>query len=776
MGKAKKEKARLRQARQKAKEAAGGGLPSSPLPSLVIAPLESPAQRQQLLETLTSGTATQKAIACHAVAHQVSNASFSSSASSSPFLQPQLLSRLLALLFAADYDARFAASVALHALSSMSPRACAALLKQDALTACLSLLSHPSLLPLDGPRRDRLLVEAVGIIRDLTENADTALMETSASAALRSLFALLTPQQGQQGQRRAEEGGRVRLQVEVASLLLQMTEQNEQLVAAISGDQAAISLLLSTMAEQKASAMLRLTIAGIVINLQTPQQIRLLSTAFPPSSSSSASSQLSSSPHSIPAGALSSLQAAVALLCSALQEDVAAVSREYLHSMKAERERLYAAVSEGEGKQLRQPKQAEPSDGQQEVEMKEGEAEEAVMRTETEEKAMQAEPSMEVEEARLSAARKRELRPSELERDSQRRVELMTGSWQERVNAVKLALELLSNLTAEDDEEEEDEAEETKQPSAEEKETAASTSWLSGALAAADSFTHAARLLDSELAAGGQQSERELVTTMLGDDYGDGCVALLTSMRCRAASFLTNLVLYLPPAAVAPHLPGIMQRCSQRLTQLLSAPVSASSSTASGSTSASASASPSSPPLQSSDAGLEEMESLTGLFFVISKSQHIAASASSSPVLSASQLQSLLQLLTLPSTAPSIRLNLLDIAAVVASHPVSASLCVEPVTAAVLSLLRPCHAASSAEATELLDRCLNVLMDCYAEDGVHGELLVRLAVLPALQEAAGALQRLAGGKGGGQRGEDRRRHLETVSNVREFLRYKPQHI
>ena len=723
MGKAKKEKARLRAARQRA-DPVGLSATSS---SLTADAVTNPARRQQLIETLTTGTPTQKAIACHAIAHLLSSTPTSShhSTSASPFLHPALLARVLSLLFITDYDARLAAAVALHAISSLGQRACAALLKQDALAAVLSLLSNGAVLALERERRGRLLVEGVGVLRDLIENVDSVVHDISASSsAVECLFSLLASPQSTAA-----------LQAEVASLLLQAVEDNARLVQLIRATPSALALLIRLLDSDGASMLVRLNVAGVVLQLQPARDLALLTAVPYPSSSAS----------SADASVIAAVERVMAVVCSALSMDVASITAQYLRAVQSERQRMNAqltAMDHGSERTV-----AEHDEGK-EVDMADA--------------INAAESSMDVErETKEQPAPTGRKPPTahDVERDSQRRVDALTAEWTAQLDATKLALELLTNLTAPEDEEEDDADEERK----DEEKSSNDTSFLSQALVTADCFPLVARALTAPLALEeGEKDEGAAVVGMIGDEHGESVLSMLSSMRGRCAALLTNLILCLPFPIVVPHLPAVLHYAGQRMQQLLSA------------SSAAAAAAPAAADREAhsplSDAALEEMESLTGLFFVISKqtaSPSTAASTSESSPLSSEHVQPLLAILSHPSTPLSVQLNLIDLLPLLPPSSAPNAL----VCGALLQSLQ-----RAPLCLERVDRSLNALMDLYAEDGRCGDIVVALRVLQTMEDAASAMERMVAGMGGKAEREERRRHMESVRNVRAFLQYKPQHL
>ena len=728
MGKAKKEKARLRQARLRADPT--GQSPSAGAGG--IDAMASPAHRQQLIETLTTGTPSQKAIACHAIAHLLSSTPPSTTASS-PFLHPQLLSRLLSLLFITDFDARYAAAIALHSISSLGQRACSALFMHDVLNATLTLLSNPSALSLERDKRGRLLVEAVAVLRDLIENVDSVLLELSASPpAVQCLFSLLSSPQSTVG-----------LQVEVASLLLQATEDNERLVWRIHSTPTATALLTQLLTSNSVSMLVRLNVAGVVLNLQPPQQLAQLTAASAASASSPSSGSAAST---ATADVQYTVQRVLVVLHSALQVDVAALALSHLRAVHAERLRMNDELTVMEQTDKRELA-AHHDDGK-----------EAVM-------AEDAADSMEVEreERKVAPPRagKKGASPQDVERESQRKVEQMTAEWTEHISAVKLALELLSNLTALDDDddddderadaEDEDAKEEEKQPS--------TTSALAQALVSLDAFGLVAKLLTTGLPAEEVEKsggERAMVMTMVGDEYGADVLSSLSSLRCRSAALLTNLILSLPLTALAHHLPTVLQYASHRMRELLLVSTPSTAPAAAD-------------PTATAGTELEEMESLTGLFYVLSKASGSSASSSSLPSpLSPEHVQPLLDILAQPSTPLSVQLNLIDLLPLLPSSSTSnATLC-----AALLLALEQ----QSPPSLERTDRVLNALMDVYSEDGRWGEVVVGARMLERMEEALKGMERMVQGIGGRGQRQERRRYVESMRNVKAFLLYKPQHL
>ena len=738
MGKTKKEKGRLRQARAKADPS---GLAAASAALTAADTVATPAKRQQLIETLTSGTPSQKAIACHAIAHMVNNAAASSSASaSSPFLHPQLLSRLLTLLFTPAFDARLAAAVALHSLTSLSQRACSALLKLELLPAAISLLpaSAASMTALTPAQRYSLLVPVVGCIRDVTEQADSALAELSASPpAVQSLLSLLCD--------KAE--GSEELRCEVGGLLLELTEDNDQLRALINTIPNSAPTFLSLLADSTAPPLLRCQLAGVVLNLQAPQQLAAL-----------AVSGASGGVQGVPAGVQEAVAAALAVLTSALQVDLSCVSRDILGGMKAERERFNDRLTQLDSTQQTAHDSAAADD------MQTDESKQLDM-ADIDEQKQNHQPTTSGKAAR--AAHSKEPTANDMEKDAQRAMELLIARWHAQLQSTRLALELLTNLCAGEDEA----AMDDDGGAAEEQKTESETNqltWVGERLVAADSFATVMRLLSVRLSGEGED-ERAAVASMVGEDYADECCAAVTALRCRAAALLTNFILYLPIPSFAPHVPALLHYSGQRLTQLLS-PASSPATT----TAAAAPASPAGQRSQEEESAENEMESLTGLYFVISKLSHsaTATSASASPLFAPQHAQTLLTVLSQPSTPLPVQLNVIDILSLLATHAPQPSLpssaFVVPVSAALLSLL------ASSPSVDVLDRCVNALMDVYAEDGVWGGELAQLGVLGAMQSALPSMERLV--KAQRMDREDRRRYLESLSNVREFLKYKPQHV
>ena len=739
MGKAKKEKARLRQARAKTDPT---GLAAASAASAALTTAEavtSPAKRQQLIETLTSGTPNQKAIACHAIAHIVNNAaSASTAAASSPFLHPQLLSRLLALLFTVDFDTRLAAAIALHSLTSLSQRACTALLKLDLLPACISLLpaSSASMAALTTAQRCSLLVQVLGCIRDVTEQVDNALAELSSSPpAIHGLLLLLCERsEGSDGMR-----------CEVAGLLLAVTEDNDQLRTLINSTPDSASSFISLLADSSASPLLlRCQLAGVVLNLQSPQQLAALSTGGEKVRAQEVADVVQEA-----------VAAALSVLNSALQADVAAVSRQLMGDIKAERANCNDRLT-----QLDTAKQR-VSDATDSNDMQSDDNKQAAM-DDIEEHDHKQQSHGRSADKRAHAAHKKEPTANDVERQSQRAMDSLIARWHTHLHSPRLALELLTNLCAGDEEEagmddEERGVEEQKL----ETETNQLT-WVGERLIAADTFAAAVRLLALQLNSEAED-ERTSIAGMVGDDYADECCAAAASLRCRAAGLLTNLILYLPIESFAPHVPALLHYSGQRLTQLLSAlttTTSSASSTSDGTT--------------QDESAADEMESLTSLYYVISKLSHsAAATTSSSPPLFAPQhAQTLLAILAKPATPLAVQLNVIDILSLLATHVPQPSLpssaFVVPVTSALLALL------GSSQQLDVLDRCVNALMDIYAEDGVWSVEVVQLAVLEAMQHSLAGMERLV--KSQRMDREDRRRYMETVGNVREFLKYKPQHV
>ena len=735
MGKAKKDRARLRRAaRQRADPITGQPPPGGGSGSLDA--LASPAQRQQLLETLTTGTPSQKAIACHAIAHLLSSTPPSPTATS-PFLHPHLLARLLSLLFIPDFDTRHAAAIALHSLSSLGQRACTTLLKHDTLNAALALLTNPSALQLDGERRGRLLVEGVGVLRDLIENVDSVLLEvSSSSSAIHCLFSLLSSPQSIPA-----------LQVEVASLLLQATEDNERLVSLIRATPSAVAPLTQLLSSESAPLLLRLNVAGVVLNMQPQQQLALLTSSTPASSSSSSSS--SSGPAAASADVQSAVQRVLLVLQSASQTDVAALTLSHLRAVHSERLRVNERLTamEHADKPEQSTAAADHDEGKEAVMGDDAVDYMEVEREERKEDRKEAPPR----------AGKKAGSAQDVERESQRKVEQMTAEWSEHIHAVKLAVELLSNLTAPDDDD--DDGADEEEGKAEEKELS-TTSALAQALVELDVFGLVVRLLTTGLPleevekSGGEQA---MVTAMMGDDYAADVLSSLSSLRSRSAALLTNLILCLPFPALAHHLPAVLQYASHRMRQLL-LPSTSNPASASGDSTAAATA----------GSELEEMESLTGLYFVLSKAAASSSSSSSlSSPLSPEHVQPLLDILAQPSTPLTVQLNLIDLLPLLPSSSApNACLC-----AALLYALQ-----QSPPSLERTDRVLNALMDVYAEDGRWGEVLVGARVLERMEEAVKGMERAVKGMGGRGEREERRRYVESARNVRAFLQYKPQHL
>ena len=750
MGKAKKEKARLRQARAKA-DPTGLAAASAALITATAEAVTSPAKRQQLIETLTSGTANQKAIACHAIAHMISNTA--SSAASSPFLHPQLLSRLLGLLFTADFDTRLAASIALHSLTSLSHRACTALLKLDLLPACLSLLpaSTPSMAALTVSQRCSLLVQVVGCIRDVTEQVDSALAELSSSPpAVQSLLALFCDSRDGSEEMRCEVGG----------LLLAMTEDNEQLRAVINSVPSSASTFVSLLADSTASPLLlRCQLAGVVLNLQSPQQLAVLAVRGE-----------SGGTQNVTAVVQEAVQAALTVLHSALQVDVAGISRDMLGAMRVERERLNERLT-----QLDHAKQ--PAGEVREVSMQTDDSKQADMADiDTDEQKQQT--TSHITDRTSHAAHKKEPTANDVEKESQRATELLIARWHTQLQCTRLGLELLSNLCAEDEDAgiDDDGDERAVDEHKVDSDASSQLTWVGERLIAADTFAAVMRLLAVRVSGESEsQDERSVVASMVGEDYAEECCSAVASLRCRAAALLTNLILYLPVASFASHIPALLHYSGQRLTQLLS-PASPPPPATTANTVISASSASS----QLDESAVSEVESLTGLYYVISKLSHSATSATSatspssatSPLLEPQHAQTLLTVLTQPATPLPVQLNVIDILSLLATHAPQPSLpssaFVVPVTSALLALL------GSNQQLDVLDRCVNALMDVYAEDGVWSVEVVQLGVLEAMQRAVVGIERLV--KGQRLDREDRRRYVESVGNVREFLRYKPQHI
>ena len=172
------------------------------------------------------------------------------------------------------------------------------------------------------------------------------------------------------------------------------------------------------------------------------------------------------------------------------------------------------------------------------------------------------------------------------------------------------------------------------------------------------------------------------------------------------------------------------------------------------------------------------MESLTGLYYVISKLSHsntastTSSSPAAAPLFATHHAQTLLAVLAQPATPLPVQLNVIDILSLLATHAPQPSLppsaFVVPVSSALLGLL------GGSGQLDVLDRCVNALMDVYAEDGVWSVEVVQLGVLEGMQRALVGMERLV--KAQRMDREDRRRYMESLGNVKEFLRYKPQHI
>ena len=521
MGKAKKEKARLRQARAKADPS---GLTAVAAALNTAGANTSPAQRQQLIETLTSGTPNQKALACHAIAHMVNNAASSSSSSSSassPFLHPQLLSRLLSLLFTVDFDTRLAASIALHSLTSLSQRACTALLKLDLLPACVSLLpaSSVSMAALTVSQRCSLLVQVIGCIRDATEQVDGALAELSASPpAVQSLLALL-----------CEKGdGSEDMRCEVGALLLAVTEDNDQLRALINATANSAPTFIAVLADSTASPLLlRCQLAGVVLNLQLPQHLAALAVRGEISGVQSVASVVQEA-----------VATALSVLGSALQVDVAAISREMLGAMKAEREKFNDRLTQLDSKK-QTAKHNTQGDGMQTDDTKQSDMAD-----------IDAHEHKQQTATHPLAAHKKEPTANDVEKEAQHAQERLIARWHTQLQSTRLALELLTNLCSGEEEtgmdEEERAVEEQKMDSESNQLT-----WVGERLIAADTFAAVMGLLALRVSSEGED-ERAVVASMVGEDYADECCVAAASLRCRAAALLTNLILYLPIASFAP--------------------------------------------------------------------------------------------------------------------------------------------------------------------------------------------------------------------------------
>ena len=734
MGKAKKEKARLRHARAKADPT---GLAAASVALTTAEAVTSPAKRQQLIETLTSGTANQKAIACHAIAHIVNNAASSSASASSPFLHPQLLSRLLALLFTPDFDTRLAASIALHSLTSLSQRACTTLLKLDLLPACISLLpaSSASMIALTASQRYSLLVQVIGCIHEVTEQVDAALAELStAPPAVQSLLALLCEKGESSEEMRCEVGG----------LLLAMTEDNDQLRALINAVPNSASTFVSLLADSTASPpLLRCQLAGVVLNLQSPEQLAAL-----------AEHGVSGCMQGVATVVQEAVAAALSVFHSALQVDVAAVSGEMMSTMKAERENFHDRLI-----QLDHPKST--ANHASETDMHTDDSRQADMADIDEQKS-----TAQAADKTAHAAHKKEMTANDVEKQSQRVQESLIARWHTQLQSTRLALELLTNLCAGEEEARMDDEERGVEEQKVESETNQLT-WVGERLIAADTFAAVMRLLASRLSGDGED-ERTVAASMVGEDYADECCAAIASLRCRAAALLTNLILYLPVASFVSHVPALLHYSGQRLTQLLSsASVPPTANNSSATTSASSASS------RQDESAVSEMESLTGLYYVISKLSHFTTATSASSTLFAPQhAQTLLAVLAQPATPLPVQLNVIDIMSLLATHAPQPSLpssaFVVPVTSALLSLL------GSSQQLDVLDRCVNALMDVYAEDRVWSAEVVQLGVLEAMQRSMASMERLM--KAQRMDREDRRRYVESVGNIREFLKYKPQHI
>ena len=743
MGKAKKDKARLRQARAKA-DPSGLSAVSTALNTADAA--TSPAQRQQLIETLTSGTPNQKAIACYAIAHMVSNAASASSApsASSPFIHPQLLSRLLSLLFTPDFDTRLAASLALHSLTSLSQRACTALLKLDLLPAAISLLPapSPSMIALTPSQRCSLLVQVIGCIRDVTEQVDSALAEMSSSPpAVQSLLALLCEK---------VEGGE-ELMCEVGALLLAVTEDNDQLRALINAIPNSALTFVALLADSVASPLLlRCQLAGVVLNLQEPEQLAALAVRGD-----------SGGAQSVTGVVQDAVGAALSVLNSALQVDVASASRDIMNAAKAEREKLNDRLTQLDHKTQSANTKPTPNDMQTD----DSKSDMADIDTVEHKQQTVTQPA----DRTAHGSHKKEATQNDVEKESQHAMERLVAGFHTQLQATRLALELLTNLCAGEEEigMEDDErgVEEQKVDS----ETNQLT-WVGERLVAADMFSAVMRLLALRVIGEGED-ERTVVASMVGDDYVDECCAAITSLRCRAAALLTNLILYLPIASFAQHVPALLHYSGQRLTQLLSSE-SLTSTTDNSAPSTNATS-------KQEESAVDEMESLTGLYYVISKVSHSnTATSSSSPLFAPQHAHTLLTILAQPTTPLPVQLNIIDILSLLATHAPQPSLpssaFVVPVTGALLGLLSGGGGGGGSAALDVMDRCVNALMDVYAEDGVWSGEVVQLGVLEGMQRALAGMERMV--KAQRMDREDRRRYTESMGNVKEFLRYKPQHI